>query len=346
MNRRHVGRGLTAVLAAGSAAFGFLPLAAAATSVVLTPTVEAWYQTNPSCQSPTGCVTTSVLPVPPPIPVPTAPSASPYPAGTLHVGVAGGKENARSYLRFPLEQFAGKQVTGGTLTIPLDTNPRDGSVSPETSKIAVCETSASDFPAAQGSVAAPPTSDCGASVDLKYVAKPTPHLEAALGPLAVDLPNITGLVLLPDATKNAPSAAWQVVFSAHNRAGATKTPPAALAVTFEEPAAAVGAPPPAVGAPSTGGVATTPDLGSGSGIAAAPGTGLAAPPPVQVPQTAPEVATVQAPAVAPAAAPPQFTSPQFITVGYAYPIVWLLPLGFLILVPLAAKALTKDLGTA
>ena len=34
---------------------------------------------------------------------------------------------------------------------------------------------------------------------------------------------------------------------------------------------------------------------------------------------------------------------QTITVGYAYPAVWLLPLVFLVLVPVATKALTRDL---
>ena len=38
--------------------------------------------------------------------------------------------------------------------------------------------------------------------------------------------------------------------------------------------------------------------------------------------------------------------PRTVTVGYAYPGVWLLPLVFLVLVPAAARALTKDLATA
>ena len=39
-------------------------------------------------------------------------------------------------------------------------------------------------------------------------------------------------------------------------------------------------------------------------------------------------------------------TPRTITVGYAYPAVWLLPLVFLVLVPVAARALTRDLTPA
>ena len=37
---------------------------------------------------------------------------------------------------------------------------------------------------------------------------------------------------------------------------------------------------------------------------------------------------------------------QTVTVGYAYPAVWLLPLAFLLVVPMVAGALTRDLAPA
>ena len=69
------------------------------------------------------------------------------------------------------------------------------------------------------------------------------------------------------------------------------------------------------------------------------GTGFA-------PAPTPELPVVeQPPAVVPPATVP-VALPRTITVGYAYPAVWLLPLVFLVLVPAAARALTKDLAPA
>jgi hypothetical protein len=322
---------LTAAFVACSAAIGFAPVASAGFDVSFTPTVEAWYQLNPSCLTPAGCVTTGTLPVAPPAAPPVAPpAASPYPAGSLHVGVATGKETARSYLAFPFAQLEGKTVSSGTLTIPLDLAPADGNASPETSKARVCLTTSSQITATEGTIDSPPSVDCALSVPANYVATPQPHLQANLTALAPALPTATGLVLLPDDSKAAQTDAWRVVFSAHNRADAAKTAPASVTLLVED--AGVTAP---VDQP----------VGQLPGVLVPPvtGTGFAPPPPVAVPVpgTTEVPPTVSNPA--PVAAVP-VTTPRLVTVGYAYPAVWLLPLAFLVLVPATARALTKDLS--
>jgi hypothetical protein len=328
MSRGTFVRLMTATLVAGSTAFGFVPLASADSDLTLTPTVEAWYQPNPTCLTPAGCVTSVAPPVIPPVELPSLPAANPYPAGSLHVGVTAGTETARSYLRFPFEQLVGKTVTGATLTVPLDVAPQGGSTTPEASKVALCETSSSGITATEGTIDAPPSSDCTATVRATYVATPAPHLQATLGAMAADLPGITGLVLLPDKAKTGQSDAWQVAFSAHTRTDAAKTAPASLTVTFED------------GTTNPGGPVDTPAepvVDPGTGIVSEPGTGFTVPT-IQAPTTDGIAPTVQNPTEA----APQ-AEPKLVTIGYAYPVVWLLPLAFLILVPATARAITKDL---
>lgn len=336
MRSRHAVRLVTATLVAGSAALGFMPMAQASSDRTITPSTEAWYQPNPTCLLPAGCLTTGSLPVAPPADIPSLPAANPYPAGTLHVGVAGGQESARTYLRYPLEQLEGANVTSATLSIPLDVNAQNGSATPEASKVLICETSSSRIDATEGTIDAPPPLDCAVSVPMKYVATPQPHLEATLGQMAADLPGITGLVLLPDASKTAQSDAWQVVFSAHTRADAAKTAPATLTVTVEEGNddgdlvvdTPIDEELPPVDVPQAGGI---------TGVVPVTNTGFADVPTVQAPVTSAVAPTVETPQAA-------ATEPKLVTVGYAYPAVWLLPLAFLVLVPLVARALTKDLA--
>jgi hypothetical protein len=112
-----------------------------------------------------------------------------------------------------------------------------------------------------------------------------------------------------------------VVFSAHDRSDAAKTPPASLAVTLTD----VPQPPqPSVQPPQVVPPVAPPPMGSVS--APVPSTDIPQPavnPPPAVQQALPQARTV--------------------TVGYAYPTVWLLPLAFLVLVPLVARSLTRDL---
>lgn len=324
---RHVVRLVTGVLVAGSVALGFVPLASAETSsTTLTPSTEAWYQPNPTCAQASGCITPGALPVAPPVDVPL----SPYPAGTLHVAWAGGQETARSYLALPVDSVTGT-LTAASLDIPLDTAAADGSEMPETAKLQACLFT-TDVTPVEGSIAPPPTASCDQSAPVTYVATPSPHLHADLAPLTQGLLTTTGIVLLPDATKNAQTDAWRVVFSAHTRTDAAKTAPATVSLTLEQEAS---------GDDGTVDVPTEPAIPQA--VAPPIGTGFAAPPPVQLPTD-----TGTAPSVVPPATvlTQPVAQPRTITVGYAYPTVWLLPLAFLVLVPATARALTKDLAPA
>lgn len=325
--KRTAYRLLTAVLVAGSASVGFVPLAPAASAAELSlnPAVEGWYQPNPTCAQASGCLTTGSLPVPPPVEIPL----SPYPAGTLHVGYASQAETARSYLAFSFDGLSGT-LTGAKLDVPLDVDPANGDAQSATAKIQVCLATGEITPVS-GSIAAPPTVACEKFASMSYSATPAPHLTADLQPLLLGLPTTSGLVLLPDASKTDEASAFRAVFSSHDRADEAKTPPATLTLTVtdkevistpEAPAVELPEAPPAIDS----GFAPAPPLDSGF-----------------VPAPVAEVPVPAAP-VLPQAPQQLLPTAQTVTVGYAYPVVWLLPLVLLLVVPLAARALTKDLG--
>ncbi len=319
-----------AVLAVGTAGLGFVPLASAATTGTVAPTVESWFQPNPSCSGPAGCLGPGALPVAAPVEPPT----NPFPAETLHVAVSAGQETARTYLGLPSSALAG--ATSAQLQVPLDVAPGSGGMAPESAKVQVCLTRSPLAPV-RGSFAEPPAADCAARATAAYVATPLPHLEADLAPLVGGLAAATGLVLLPDATALAPSDAWRVVFSTRARDDAAKTPPPTLlVVTADAPAPVPVDVPQAPAAPALEVVdapvfqessvpAPEPELGG-------PVAAVDLPAPDPAPQAAGEAVPVE-----------QVAFPQTVRVGYAYPIVWLLPLVLLLVVPLVARVLTRDL---
>jgi hypothetical protein len=322
--KRAAARLLGASVVAASVGLAFMPVARAA-ETSQAPTEEGWYQPNPTCAQASGCVTTETLPVAPPAEPPT----SPYPAGTMHVGWASQAETARAYLAFPLDSVTGT-LTGAELDVPLDTAPANGDQQSPTAKIQACLVTG-EIAGADGSIAPPPGIACGTHADVTYVATPTPHLHADLAPLLLGLPTTSGIVLLPDATKAQPTDAWRVVFSAHDRADAARTPPATLTLTLAEE--------PVVSTPEQPAV-ELPGVPTDTGFAPAPDTGFAPAPAVDPPAvSAPVTPQVSAPT---AAVPTAHT----VTFGYAYPAVWLLPLAALVLVPLATRALTRDLAPA
>jgi hypothetical protein len=95
--------------------------------------VQAWYATvasNSTCLPLIGCL---------PISTPAIPS--PYPAGTLHVGLTAGVETARSYLVPNLGKLKAHAVPkSGTLILPVDGSLLDGSLSVTTADIKACLT--------------------------------------------------------------------------------------------------------------------------------------------------------------------------------------------------------------
>ena len=310
-----VARLVGAAAIAGAAVVGFTPVAAAETTVTVAPTAESWYQPNPTCLTPAGCVGAG-----------TVPAASPYPAGTLHIGLSAGKETARSYVAMPLVAVTGN-ITAAALTVPLDTNPADGAFSSESAKVQVCLTSA-PLVQARGSFDPPPSTDCSATAPATYVAVPQPHLEANLGPLVDRLQSATGVVLLPDATASPPTESWRVVFSAHDASGAAPTAPASVTLQIQGASAAVSASPTASPSGPVGGVGPI-QPPRGTGFAVTPSTVASA-----APTAAPSIGSVRS-------APRQIGA-----AAYAYPGVWLLPLVMFVLVPMMVKALTTDLVRA
>jgi hypothetical protein len=117
------------------------------------------------------------------------------------------------------------------------------------------------------------------------------------------------------------------VFSAHSRDDAAKTAPPTVTLTLDEPSDQE---PPLVTLPDE-------DNAGLGGIAPPIGTGFAPAPTVEV---SPAIPTAASP---PIVSPVPVALPRAIPVGYAYPQVWLLPVVFLVLIPLAGSALTRDL---
>jgi hypothetical protein len=301
-----------------------MPFARAAGQTTAAPTTEAWYQPNPSCPGPAGCVTPTAAPTA----LPANPSTSPFPAGTLHVGFAAAQETARTYLAFSVPTL--ERVTSALLTVPLDTTAGNGSISPETAKVQVCRYSGGLAPA-DGSIDEPPETDCSATAPAVYRATPTPHLQADVTKVVGGSGLVSGVALLPDATTVGPTDSWRVVFSAHTRADAAKTAPASITFAIADADPDVDEPVPGVvDLPSE----DAPFFGN---IVPAEGIAFASVPSVPA-------ATPAAVADTPIGSIATVGQQRTVTVPYAYPAVWLLPLGLLVLVPAIAIGLTKDLA--
>lgn len=291
----------------------------------VTPAFEAWYQADPTCETPVGCLG-STLPVPPP---------TIYPARSMHVGQLGGQEIARTYLAFYLDDPTA-ELTSAQVTIPLDIAPESGSQLPDQSRVQAC-TYTGSFINADGSLDTPPEVDCEGAVVLEYDAEPAPRLVGDLEPLLSRLPQSSGLALMPaELDVEEPGAGtWRVVFSAGDRQDAP-TEPALLELSVKVAEVPVEEPtddpaPTTTGGGAGGGAGST--VVGGGGVAGAP---VGATPPVKAGED-------PAPAV-PEAAP--YVEPLTEFVGYAYPMSWLIPLLVMALVVFAGRELTRDLGAS
>lgn len=310
-------------------------LAAASGTTVVKPTAEGWYRATPACALPSGCADLTGTP-------------SPYPKDTLHVGVNAGTEEARTYLQLDLTTLpAGTKPAGGNLLLPVAAAD-DGSRGSETAKLRACAVTG-EVEDVDGSFAPPPEIDCeSASVPATFVPAEGENPAA----FTVDLAPLTAawgsssqpgaLVLLP-AAEVAPPASWHVAFSDRTRTGEDVVPiTAALAFvsatldTDSEPAPVVApppfepAPPPALDS-SSGGL----DFSTGTSFAATP---LSA----EVPLPAPVAQAAPAPQSAPAQ---QQVVPvaSFVSSGFRYPAVFLLPLVLAVAAGWLGRALTRDL---
>ncbi|HEU5033265.1 MAG TPA: hypothetical protein VFT62_00745 [Mycobacteriales bacterium] len=327
--RRSVGWRRAALLCGGLAVpLGWLlsapaqaqPLATDRTvTVTVADTVEAWYAASPIdlCTTPLGCT----------------PPVSPYPADTLHVGVAGGQETARTYVLPDLSALAGATGATGTMTLPVATGGQDGTSSPETAKIEACLTTKPVTDGTDGSTAPPPAVDCTTKVPARYDAKHsafTVDLTPFLASWSAGAPPF-GIALLPDLSSAGPTDAWHVTFNDRKRA---QTAHISSRLTYspvtQQPAGHVGAGPSAPAAPS----------------APAPAPAPPAVPTVPMPPVATntDVAPSAAPPVVAATQPPTAVAqrPVALSSGFQYPLAFLMPLALLAGALFFTRLFTRD----
>ena len=281
-------------------------------TVTVADQAEAWYADAPVdvCTTPLGC---------PPQQVPT----SPYPADTLHVGVAGGQETARTYLMPALSSLPfDATATAGTMTLPVSTGSTDGTLSASSAKVLACLATAPAPDGTAGSTAAPPAIDCSVAQGLVYDATKnvftldlTPFLSAWANGKASD-----GIALVPSKTTQ-PTDAWHVAFNGRKRAGGAHISSSITATVSSDTG-------------SVAPLAVTP-------VAPTPAP-PAAPPMPSLPNT-----TVEPPAAAPpvvASAPPvaQQFQPVALSRPFQYPLVFLLPLALLAGAVFLVRLFTRD----
>jgi hypothetical protein len=264
---------------------------------------EAWYLELPPCTSLLDC-----SPLPP---------LNAYPKNTLHVAVLGVQEMARTDVSFNFTLPLGAELTAGVLTLPIDPEPADGSLLPGRANMVACLVTANIEPV-RGSLAAPPPADCGTSAPALWNEQKM-EFTVNLGPFVSKWVGGRGTIALMPAAELPNPELWHVVF--YDTEEESKTAPP-IKVTLEY---------------TTTGGAETPPLppqaqsevpgftgGVGFGPFPQPSTPAPAPLPTQ-------------PVVQPLY-PGGFAGP-----GFAYPLVWALPLVILAGFGALGRALTKEL---
>lgn len=336
MNLRRVGAvasiGLLVALPGAAAA-----AAADSGSATVGTQVEAWYHTatNDAC-APAGTVDCSMLP---------PADAETYPADTLHVGISAGTPTAATFVE--LDLFGanipkGSQVVAGTLTLPVDTAEGDGSLEPQTAKLVACHVTGF-FSDANGSLAKPPKTDCdAASAPAKYTAEPRPTFTVDLAKFAAKWAggDTAAIAILPAAEAVEGQQTWHVTFWGKDYgagaeestlpAGSEDAKPITARLNYAPKQQTT--PPP--NDPGTGGVP------SDSPAPAVDSVDVAGP----APADAPPPPAPKAGSPADAGTPPAIMAePSYTTVGYPYPIAWVMPLVLLIGFVVTGRSLTKKL---
>jgi hypothetical protein len=202
---------------------------------------------------------------------------------------------------------------------------------PEVAAVQVC-LAFGEIEAVEGSTDTPPPVDCDAGVVATYSGTPTPRLQADLRPLINGLTSAAGLALVPVTGDGADPLSWRIVFSAHDRGDDAATQPAEVALSADVADAADGD-------DGTGGeIQFDPAEDAGFGVDL-PDSPLTLPP---LPANAPQQPPVSNSAPTSLAG----SGPLEPVTGYLYPAALLLPLAFLVLIPLTGNALTRDLAPA
>jgi hypothetical protein len=290
--------------------------AARAASTTAHTSDEAWYRPSP-CAADVACSTTADTP-------------SPYPAHTLHVSVTAGQESARTYLTLDLSSMDRDAVlTGGTLVLPL-AGPDSGSFSPEDAQLRACATSG-DVGDADGSSAAMPEVSCGVSSTATFVAATADERAR----FEIDLERFVdawkdgssaSVAIMPTVASLTPATTWSVAFDGKDR-DAEDVQPITARLLFEEgdkvPAAA--------DMPAITPTAPTRATGDATTFSM---------PRLDTPQ--PAVTRIE-PSTSATADARSLVPVVALDGGFAYPAVFLLPLGLLGLCAYLGWALTRPI---
>ena len=316
--------GVASLLVALSAGFAWkgAPASASTGRATLFMSTEAWYAEVPPCSSLIDCSSA------PPIP---------YPKDTLHVSVSGGQETARTYLAFSPAAPAGATLIGGTLTLPVDDAAADGSVTPDQATLQACLVT-QRFKPVRGSTEKPPPTNChvfgAATYDQKTKA------------FVVDLTSLAyswhggraALAIVPAKAGRQPGATWHVVFHATTKPS-KKAPPITATLVYAASSSTVPPPPAPSGGGGGGGSATGGSFGSSGGGGSF--SSSFTPPAITRTTTTTTTTTSQPSSQAALVAPASLEG--FAGPGFAYPVVWALPLLFLAGIAAVGRALTKEL---
>lgn len=280
---------------------------------------EAWYNLPATCTLPSGCV-----------PIPNV-----LPAGTLHVGVAAGLTTSVTALLLDRGSLpAGASIMSGTLSLPIDTNAADLSLKPETAGFKACLLTAA-FKPGEGLTTPPPASDCTTSNPAIYEPSPVARYTVDLTPFlqawssgAAD----HGISLEPFSTAKTDMANWQVVFfsKSNSKASARSKISAVMDYVTKPPTTATTTPgtTPAV-VPQADGATKTP-------VTTTTTTGAATVVSTPVTTTTPQVAATTTKSTTASA------TSGFAGQGYAYPVVWLLPIALAGAAAWIGRLLTKN----
>jgi hypothetical protein len=268
------------------------------------------------------------------------PPVSPWPEDTLHVAVSGGEETARSYLALSFLLPFDAELVGGTLELPVDTDPTHGSVAPETADLVACMAD-QRFKPVRGSFEEPPPTKCAVRKGAFYDEEKTAFV-VDLNRFVADWDEgIAALALRPSDSALAGNESWRVVFPADEEA-ADDAPiiTATLVYTVPEDSTTVPgfdpAPPPEPEPFDPGSSSVSSGIAPSFDTAAAPPLAQTEPVPSAPPTPSQPIDTQPASAVAASTA-------GFAGEGFAYPIVWAFPLILLVGYGLIGRALTKEL---
>ena len=336
--------GVSKVLRLGAVAvlvaLGLLPwpAAAAAQSVTVDSSAEAWYREGPKPAgndapeapgAPDACGALGSCPAP--VPAPAEPqTGAAYPLGTLHVETSAGEATALAYLTPDLTYLPlGATPLRGALTLPVSQRENAGSYQVGDARILACLTTEPVTDDVYGGTGKTPAYDCDQAAEKVTYDKQAQTFEVDLGAFldawSAGAANY-GVALIPDPDQG-PQATWHVTLNGDET---EQGQPASAEIFYGT--APLEAP---VEAPEAGlgGAPVAPLTGGTSGSA-----GVGAPVSAPSPQTemAPQAAAARAAQPAPYAL---VTSPW-----YTYRGVVFLPLAFLVALSLTGRSLTRPLS--